>query len=86
MGPCLSHRRIHWTMSVDNAHLILRLLGNLNLMDHSDIFFFRGINWSGYGTTSTANHRFYKALGRLHGPWCKQPPKLRFVNGTPSKA
>ena len=19
------------------------------------------------------NHRFYKAVGRLHGPWCKQP-------------
>jgi hypothetical protein len=20
----------------------------------------------------TTNHKFYRALGRLHGPWCKQ--------------
>ena len=32
-----------------------------------------GVNQSGPGTSSTANHRFYKALGRLHDPWCKQP-------------
>ena len=24
-------------------------------------------------TSSTTNHGFYKALGWLHGPWCKQP-------------
>ena len=23
--------------------------------------------------TSTVNHNFNKALGRLHGPWCKHP-------------
>jgi hypothetical protein len=23
------------------------------------------------------NHRFYKALGRLHGPWCKQHVRVR---------
>ena len=46
--------------------------GDLELHGHSDIFFL-GVNRSGPGTNSTTNHRFYMALGQLHGPWCKQP-------------
>ena len=34
---------------------------------HSNIFFL-GVNWSGPRTSSIANHKYYKALGRLHGP------------------
>ena len=36
--------------------------------------FFLGVNQSGPRTSLTSNHRFYKTLERLHGPWCKQPP------------
>ena len=46
--------------------------GDLKLHGHSDIFFL-GVNWSGHGTNSTTSGKFYKALGHLHGPWCKQP-------------
>jgi hypothetical protein len=46
--------------------------GDLELHGHSDIFFF-GVNRNDHGTSSTTNHKFYKTLGRLHGPWCKQP-------------
>ena len=33
--------------------------------------FLLGVNWSRPMTCSTTNHNFYKALGRLRGPWCK---------------
>ena len=46
--------------------------GHLELHDYFDIFFL-GVNQSGLGTSSIANHKFYKALGQLHGPWCKHP-------------
>ena len=36
-------------------------------------FFFLGVNQSGPKTSSTTNHKFYKALRRLQGPWSKQP-------------
>ena len=40
-------------------------------------FFSLGVKQSGPGTSSTTNHKFYKALGgRLHGPWCKQPLRV----------
>jgi hypothetical protein len=45
--------------------------GDLELHGHSDILF--GVNWSGPRTSSTTNHIFFKALGWLHGPRCKQP-------------
>jgi hypothetical protein len=35
--------------------------------------FFLGVNQSGCRTSSTTNHRFYRALRQLHGPWCKPP-------------
>ena len=46
--------------------------GDLELHGHSNIFFL-GVNRSGRTTNSTANPKFYRALGQLHGPWCKQP-------------
>ena len=67
---CLSHRKIHWIMSVDNVSLELCLLRTLNSMITLTIFFL-GVNRCGPGTRSTTNHKFYKALGQLHGPWCK---------------
>ena len=51
--------------------------GDLELHDHSDIFFL-GVNRSGPGTSSTLDHILYKALGRLHGPWCKQPLSVTY--------
>ena len=45
---------------------------DLELHGHYDIFFL-GVNQNGPKTSSIANHIFYKALGQLHGPWCKQP-------------
>ena len=50
--------------------------GDLELHGHSDIFFSLGVNRSDVGTSSTSNDKFYKALRRLHGPWCKQPLSL----------
>jgi hypothetical protein len=49
---------------------------DLELHGHSDISFLY-VNRSGPGMSSTTDLIFYKALGRLHGPWCKQPLTLR---------
>ena len=79
MGPCLlvpehlfclSHRKTRWTMSLDNLCLKIWLLGISNSMVTLTFFFLRA-NQSGPETSSTTNHKFYKTLGRLHGPWCK---------------
>ena len=48
------------------------LSGDLKLHDHSNIISL-GVNRSGPRTSSTTNHKFYKALGQPHGPWCKEP-------------
>ena len=39
--------------------------------------FFLGVNRSGPGMSSTTNHKIYMALGQRHGPWCKEPLKVR---------
>ena len=79
MGPCLfllehlfclSLRKTHYTMSVDNTSLNM-FFGDLELHGRFDHFFL-GVNRNGLGTSFTANHRCYKALGRLHGPWCEE--------------
>ena len=44
---------------------------DLELHGHSDIFSLV-LTESGWGTSSTTNHKFDKALGQLHGPWCEQ--------------
>ena len=86
MGPCfcftkapfcLSHRKTHWTMTLDNLGLQTCLLGTSNFT--LTMTFFSSVqtevvSWS----VSTANHSFYRALGRLHNPWCNQP-LTRFV-------
>ena len=46
--------------------------GDLKLHDHSEHFSL-GVNWNGPRTSSTTNHKFYMALGRLHDPWRKRP-------------
>ena len=69
---CHSHRKTRWTMWVDNVDLEIYLLGTSNSMV-TLTFFSLGVNQSGLGTRSTTNHKFYRALGRFHGPWCKQP-------------
>ena len=86
MGPCfcftkapfcLSHRKTHWTMTLDNLGLQTCLLGTSNFT--LTMTFFSSVqtevvSWS----VSIANHSFYRALGRLHNPWCNQP-LTRFV-------
>ena len=72
----LSHRKTCWTMSMDNVGLKICLLGASNSIWGSLRHFFLGVNWSGRGMSSTTNHKFYKASGQLHGPWCKQPLTL----------
>ena len=80
MGPCLflpehlfylSHCKARWTMSVDNVGLQTCLLGTSNSMVTLTIFL--GVNQTDPRTSSTSNHKFYRAWERLHGPWCKQP-------------
>ena len=51
--------------------------GDLKLHGHFDSFFYLGVNQSGPRTSSTTDHKFYRALGQLHGPWCKQPLSVR---------
>ena len=72
---CLSHHKTCWTMAMYNVGLKICLLGTLNSMVTLSFFFF-GVNRSGPRTSSTTNHTFHRALGRFHGPWCKQPLKL----------
>ena len=45
---------------------------DLKLHGHSNIFSSFGVIRSEPGTSSTTNHKFYRALGRPHGPWCQQ--------------
>ena len=58
-------------MSMDNVGIEYMPFGDLKLHGHSDIFLL-AVNQSHPRTSSIANHRFYRALGRLHGLWCKQ--------------
>jgi hypothetical protein len=46
------------------------------------MFFSLGVNQSGPKTRSTTNHKFYKTLEQLHGPWCKQPLTYKIVEGS----
>ena len=69
---CLSHCKTRWTMSVNNVGLKIRLLQtpySMVILTFSSL----GVNRTNHVTSSTANHRLYRAWGRLHGPWCKQP-------------
>jgi hypothetical protein len=68
-------------MPVDNVGLIICFMGTLNFMV-TQTFFFLGVNRSGPGTSSTSNHIFYRALGHLYGPLCKQPLSLLPTRGS----
>ena len=92
MDPCtfllehlfyLSHRKTRWTMSINNVGLKICLLRTSNSMV-TLTFFSLGVNQSGPRTSSTTNHKFYSTLGRLHGPWCKQPLSIMLVKVAPS--
>ena len=65
---CLSHQKTWWTVSMDNVILKICLLGTSNFMVTVPFF-----PWCNHGTSLKTNHKFYRALGRLHGAWCKQP-------------
>ena len=70
---CLSHRKIHWTVSMDNVGL-KRMYVFWGLQTPWSLWHsFPGVNWSGPETCSTTNHKFYRTLGQLHDPWYKQP-------------
>jgi hypothetical protein len=69
---CLFHYKTCWAMSLNNLGLEICLLGTSNSMV-SLTFFFLGVNQSGSEKRSITNQNFYKTLGWLHGPWCKQP-------------
>ena len=69
----LSHRKTCWTMLVNNVGHKYVFQGPW--MPWSLWQPFLGVNRSGPGRSSTANHKFYMGLGWFHGPWCKQPLK-----------
>ena len=80
MGPCfflLQHSfaspitKPRWTMSMDKVGLKICPLGTSNAMVTLPLFPWCKPKWS--QDNSTSNHKFYRALGQLHGPWCKQP-------------
>ena len=60
-----------WIMIVDNVGLKICFWGPWT--PWSLLTFFPWINQSSPGRSSITNHKFYKALGWLHGPWCKRP-------------
>ena len=64
---CFSHHKTRWTMLAYSVGLKICLLGTSNSMV-TLIFFFLCVNRSGPMTSSTTNHKFYRALGRLHDP------------------
>ena len=55
---------------MDNASVKICLMGISSSM--VTMTFPISVNQNGPDTSSTTNHRFYRALGRIHGPWCKQ--------------
>jgi hypothetical protein len=65
-------RKTRWTMSVDNVGLKICLLETLDFMVTLTFIVFLDVIQNGPKTSSTTNHEFYRALGRLHGPWCKR--------------
>ena len=70
MGPCLSSTRAHFSLPLPPQNLVDRL--NIFFLETSNSMFTGlfsrcKLKWS--RTSSTSNHRFYRALGRLHGPW-----------------
>ena len=69
----LSHRRTRWTVLVDNVGLKICRLGTSNSMVALTKKSSLGVIQSGPGMSSTTNHKFYMAFGRLAGLWCKQP-------------
>ena len=46
--------------------------GDIKLHGHSNMVFL-DVNQSKPEASLTTNHKFYRALGILRGPWCKQP-------------
>ena len=81
----LFHRKTRWTTSVGivgfNMCPFSRDFETPWSLRHS----FLGVkHGSGLRTSSIANPRFHKTLGRRHGPWCKQP--LRATSHTRLKA
>ena len=71
---CPFHCKTRWTMSADNISLQTYLSRDLKLTYRSRHVSL-GENWSGPETSSTTNHKFHRALGRLHTP----PPNMRSV-------
>ena len=88
MGPCLFliehffclfHHKTRWTMLVDNVGLKICMLGTLDSV--VTLTFFVGVNRSDPRRSSTTNHKFFRAMGQLHGPWCKQPLRGHEIKG-----
>ena len=68
---CLSHRKTHWIMSVDNVGLKICILGTSNSMVTLIFFPWCKLKWSRNELNNQS--QILQGLGRLHGPWCKQP-------------
>ena len=62
----LSHRKTHWTMSVDDVGLKICLWGTSNSM--VTLTFFPQCRRKWPKTSSTTNRMFYKDLEWLNGP------------------
>ena len=71
---CLSHDKTHWTMSMDNVDLKTCLLRTSNSM--ITLAFFLCVNRKSLMINLIPYHKFYRALGHLHGPRCKQPLRV----------
>ena len=69
------HCKTRGTMLTDNASLKTYRLATSN--STVTLTFFPWCKWSRPGTSSTTNHKFYRAVVQLHGPWCEQPATRR---------
>ena len=74
---CLSHCEIRLTMSMDEVGL-QNLWWDLELHDHFDIFFHWCVpKWCRDEFNNQS--QILQGMGRLHGPWCKQPFSMRWL-------
>ena len=72
---CLSYCITYWTMSMDNVGLTICLLGTSKSMVTLTFWPWCKPKWS--QDVFTNQLQILQGLGRLHGPWYKQPLKVR---------
>jgi len=76
---CLSHHNTRLTISLDDVGLKICFLRTSNFMVTLTFFFpWCKLKWS-WDEFNNQSQKNYRALGRLHGPCCKQPLSVMYT-------